>query len=98
MQRTIVLDYKGKKYISKPFAFRHACIIDDQIRNSKIEKEDITDSTINMWALPAIQKMFEGTELTDEIIEYELNFKELRNACQKVFDWFIGIDDEIKNS
>lgn len=98
MQRTIVLNHNGKKYISNPFTFKHACILDDQMYRDKVKSEDITNTTINLWTLPVIQKMFEGTELTDEIIENEVNIRELRNACQKVFDWYMGIDQEIKNS
>lgn len=98
MQKTIVFEYNGKKHISKPFSFKHACIIDDQMYKDHTQKEDITNTTINLWAFPVIQKMFEGTELTDEIIEYEINSKELRNACRKVFDWYLGIDEEVKNS
>ncbi len=98
MQKTIVFEYNGKKHVSNPFTFKHACIIDDQMHRTQIKSEDITNATINLWSFPVIQKMFEGTELTDEIIDQEINPKELRAACKKVFDWYLGIDEEIKNS
>ncbi len=88
MQRTIVLDYNGQKIVSHPFTFKHACIIDD---------ERYKDGGLATGARLALQKMFEGTILTDEIID-TLNIKELRAATGKILDWFLCIDEETKNS
>lgn len=88
MQRTIVLEYNGQKVVSQPFTFKHACIIDD---------EKYRTGGLATGARLALQKMFEGTVLTDEIID-SLEIKELRAATNKILDWFLGIDDELKNS
>ncbi len=96
-QRTIVLEYNGQKIVSQPFKFQHACIIDDEMYKSRQKDFELTDGLMNLWALAAIQKMFEGTILTDEIIETEINHKELKAECRKVLDWYFGINEEIKN-
>ncbi len=99
MQRTIVLTYKGEKVISNPFTFKHACIMDDaRYKADKDENNSPTNGDFNLWAFAALQKMFEGTILTDDILEKEVDIKEVRNACIKILDWYFGIDDEIKNS
>ena len=99
MQRTIVLEYQGKKIVSQPFTFKHACIMDDERHKAKGKEDaEITDSTLNQWAFLALQKMFEGTELTDEVLDGAINIKELRKACSKILDWFFGVDEEVKNS
>lgn len=97
-QRTIVLEYNGQKIVSQPFKFQHACLIDDEMYKSRQRNLELTDGLMNQWALVAIQKMFEGTILTDEIIEIEINHKELKANCKKVLDWYFGMDEEIKNS
>lgn len=88
MQKTIVLEYNGQKVVSQPFTFKHACIIDD---------EKYRSGGLATGARLALQKMFEGTELTDEIID-NLPIKEIRKANDKILDWFMGIGEEIKNS
>lgn len=102
VQRTIVLEYDGQKIVSAPFTFKHACIIDDEryksLKEDTEKGSEITQGMMNMWAIAAIQKMFEGTILTDEIIQNEINVKKLREACNKVLDWYFGIDEEVKNS
>jgi hypothetical protein len=98
MQRTIVLDYNGQKVVSKPFSFKHACIIDDKRYEAGKEGNKPTDSDLNIWAFSALQKMYEGTIVTDDILDNEINIKEVRNACNKLLDWYFGIDEETKNS
>lgn len=97
-QRTLVLEYEGKKIVSQSFTFKHACIVDDERDKAMKNGVEISQGLLNQWALLAIQKMFEGTELTDEIIESEINIKALREACDKVLDWYFGVDEEVKNS
>lgn len=89
MQRTIVLEYKGQKVISQPFTFKHACIIDD---------ERYRGGGLATGARLALHAMFEGTVLTEDVIDIEVNIKLLRNATKKILDMFLGIDEEIKNS
>jgi hypothetical protein len=100
MQRTIILDYNGQKVVSNPFRFKHACIVDDERYKFKLKEGDKspTDGEYNRWAFNALQSMFEGTILTDEILETEINIKEVRNACIKILNWYFGINDEVKNS
>lgn len=88
-QKTIVLEYKGQKIVSQPFTFRHACIVDDE----RIRTGSLATGTGN-----ALRKMFEGTIITDEAIDNEISIKELRNATSKILDWYLGIDEEVKNS
>jgi hypothetical protein len=88
-QKTIVLEYNGQKIVSQPFTFKHACIIDD---------ERFRSGGLMTGARLALQKMFEGTIITDEIIDNEIDIKVLREACNKIIDWFLGIDEEVKNS
>jgi hypothetical protein len=90
MQKTIVIEYNGQKIISQPFTFKHACIIDDARYNN---------AGIATGARNALLKMFEGTVLTDEAIDnLEIDIKILKQATNKIIDWFLGIDDEVKNS
>ena len=42
--------------------------------------------------------MFEGTIITEEVIDNEIDIKELRKAILKLVDMFLGVDEEIKNS
>lgn len=89
MQKTIVLEHNGQKVISQPFTFRHACIMDD----ARYRGEGLATGARN-----AILKMFEGTVLTDEVIDNEIDIKQLKKAVEKTIDWFLGIDEEVKNS
>lgn len=92
MQRTIVLIYKGQEIVSQPFTFRHACIIDDARYN---------EEGFATGAGKALKKMFEGTVITDKVIddlEVEGGVKTLKDATGKILDWFLGIDKETKNS
>ncbi len=92
-QKTIVLEYNGQKIVSQPFTFKHACIIDDERYNR---------GGLGTGARLALQKMFEGTAITDEIIdqmeEIKGGLKELKKATGKILDWYLDIDKEIKNS
>ena len=90
MQKTIVLEYKGEKVASQPFTFRHACIVDD---------ERFKGGGIATGARMALMKMFEGTVITDEVIDnMEPGVRELKAATKKILDWYLGIDDDVKNS
>lgn len=89
MQKTIVLEYNGQKIVSQPFTFKHACIMDD----SRFRDEGLATGARN-----ALIKMFEGTILTEEVIDNEIDIKVLREAVMKIIDWFLGIDEEVKNS
>ena len=89
MQKTIVLEYNGQKIVSQPFTFKHACIIDD----ARYKGEGLASGARN-----ALVKMFEGTILTEEVIDNEFDIKVLREAVTKIIDWFLGIDEEVKNS
>jgi hypothetical protein len=99
MQKTIVLEHNGEKIVSKPFSFCHACIIDDAMNESREKNEQFTVATSRQWGFLAIKKMFEGTTLTDEVIDEEINYKDLMEACDKVVDlYFTAINSTTKNS
>lgn len=89
MQKTIVLEYNGQKIVSQPFTFKHACLVDD----ARFRGEGLATG-----AREALIKMFEGTILTEEIIDNEIDIKELKKAINKVLDMYLGIDEEVKNS
>jgi hypothetical protein len=89
MQRTIVIEYNGKEIVSQPFTFKHACIIDD---------ERYKNGGLASGARNALVKMFEGTILTEERIDTEIDIKVSKKATGKIIDMYLGIDDEIKNS
>jgi hypothetical protein len=91
MQRTIVIEYNGTPIVSQPFTFKHACIIDD----ARYKEEGLATGARN-----AMIKMFEGTVLTEEILDDidKIDLKVLKKAKNKVIDMYLGIDEEIKNS
>ncbi len=87
MQKTIVLEHNGNQVVSQPFKFIHACLIDD---------ERYKGGGLATGARNALVKMFEGTVITEEIIEEEIEIKVLRNANDKIINMFLGIDEEVK--
>lgn len=89
MQRTIVLEYNGTPIVSQPFTFKHACLIDD---------ERYKNGGLATSARIALVRMFEGTTLTEEIIDNNIDLKVLKKATNKILDMYLGIDEEIKNS
>jgi hypothetical protein len=89
MQRTIVIEYKDKSIVSQPFTFKHACLVDDERYKS---------GGLATGARNALVRMFEGTILTEEIIDTEINIQVLKKAINKILDMYLGIDEEIKNS
>lgn len=109
IQKTIVLTYNGNKVVSKPFTFGIAVLIDDEqkryfrrasreIKEEEISENDIIDALPeNEINLKALKKMFEGTIITDEIIENEIDYAELRNALKKIQEMYYQIDEEVKN-
>lgn len=90
MQRTIVLEYKGREIVSQPFTFKHACLVDD----ARYRNEGLATGARN-----ALVRMFEGTTITEEAIDaFEIEHKALKKAIDKIIDMYLGIDEEIKNS
>lgn len=91
MQRTIVIEYNGSQIVSQPFTFKHACLIDD---------ERYKGGGLATGARNALLRMFEGTTLTEEIIDDidKIDLKALKKAIDKILDMYLGIDEEIKNS
>jgi hypothetical protein len=88
MQKTIVLNYNGQQIVSQPFTLKHACIIDD---------ERFRGGGLASGSRLALQKMFEGTVATDEVID-NLGRKTAKECIDKIIDWHLGIDEEVKNS
>jgi hypothetical protein len=88
MQKTILIEYKGTQVVSQPFTFKHACLVDD---------ERYRDGGLATGARTALVKMFEGTILTEEKIDTEIDIKVLKKAINKILDMYLGIDVEIKN-
>jgi hypothetical protein len=94
MQKTIVLKYNGQEIVSKPFTALHCRIIDDTLYKDK--------NAYEIAAGKALSKMFEGTVITDEIINdlEHFTYKKLKTFQNKIIDWYIEAlnDEEIKNS
>jgi len=93
MQRTIVIEYKEKEIVSQPFTFKHACIVDDE----KFQRKG-NSLPLASGARKALISMFEGTTLTEEIIDSEIDHSILRKAVNKIINMYLGIDEELKNS
>lgn len=62
-----------------------------------ISKDIIDGFPDNQIFYRALIKMFEGTELTEEIIDSEISQDELRNAIKKIHNMFYEIDEDVKN-
>ena len=106
IQKTIVLTYGNEKIVSKPFTFGIAVLIDDEQKryfrkasNEGLERDEIIESLPdNAIYLKALKKMFGGTIITDDVIENEIDYTELRKAIKRIQNMYYQIDDEIKNS
>lgn len=89
MQNTITLKYNGQEVISKPFTFGIACIIDD----GQYDGGGIATGTGK-----ALIKMFEGTVITEEVIEgLKVPLNELKEARSKVLRIYLDSLEELKN-
>ncbi len=88
MQKTIVLEYKDKEIVSQPFTFKHACIVDD---------ERYRGGGLATGSRNALVKMFEGTSITEEIIDNDIDRKVLKKAINKILDMYLEVDEEVKN-
>lgn len=92
MQRVLTFVYKKKKYISKPWNFQAACLINAK----QLETEEGKKINVPAVCGDAVDYLFEGTEATADILEAAVSSK-LR-MCHEAWSWFIddftGKNDE----
>lgn len=88
MQNTLTFEYKGKKYVSKPFDFESLCIINEEHINADRER-----ASIYRIAAPAVDYLFEGTDATQDIID-SLPPAQRAKLCSAAWDMYAA---EIKN-
>ncbi len=80
MQHTLTFTHKNKKYVSKPFNFETACLIND-IHNSGEKK-----GPLNICR-DALDYMFEGTEATQDIIN-DMDVKDRVRLCIEIWGFY----------
>ncbi len=81
MQRVLTFTHNKKKYISKPYDFETACVIDDARYGG--EKSGPLNLSRN-----AVDYMFQGTEATQDVID-ALDTRTRVQLCNTVWKWYI---------
>ena len=89
MQRVLSFTVNKKKYVSKPYDFETACVIDDARFGG--EKNGPLNLCRN-----AVDYMFQGTEATQEVID-TLETAVRVQLCNTVWQWYID-DLTVKNA
>lgn len=74
-QQVLTVEYGGEMIISKPFDFETMCIMDD------------TDGGMLRKGMSAVSYMFEGTKVTDAVIDM-LSSEERAKLSMTVCKWF----------
>lgn len=77
VQKTITLEYQGKTVVSQPFLLRHAIVMDD----ARLDGRGTASG-----ALDALKAMFEGTEITDDVIDKSLELEAVHTAVLRVLE------------
>ena len=83
MQHTLTFTHKNKKYVSKPFNFETACLIND-IHNSGEKK-----GPLNICR-DALDYIFEGTEATQDIIN-DMDVKDRVRLCIEIWGFYAEV-------
>lgn len=84
MQTTLHFTKDNKKYVSKPFDFETACLIND--RHAQNISAPINEKIgIMRMCFDGVLRMFDGTEATEDVIE-GLSVKQKTEMCSKLFD------------
>ncbi len=88
MQTTLTFTKDGKKYVSKPFDFKTACIINDKHSQNMCAELPDRMGVLSM-CYEAVTEMFNGTEVTQDIMD-SLSIKTKSSLCCKLFDIYIA--------
>lgn len=92
IQKTLSYDLSGKTVVSKPFDFEAACLVDN--------RRFTGSGMVGYMSLgkDAVNYMFEGTEVTDEVIE-AMPMKERKALCEQAAKmYFDALSEGGKNS
>ncbi len=92
MQTVLTFTHKKKKYVSKPWNFHAAVMIEKEYL--KLEEGEKVDPVILCGE--AVDYLFEGTEATSEILDSAVSAKMrmCREIWKRYLDDFTGKNDE----
>lgn len=85
MQRVLTFTHNKKKYISKPYCFKVAVMIQERLL-AATETGQRKYLGVNSVCGDAVDYLFEGTEATVDILEEAVSAK--MRMCQEVFNWY----------
>ncbi len=80
MQQVLSFVYKKKKYISKPWCFEAARLIEEN-------RLDESKNSIMSVCADAVDYLFEGTEATQDILDAAVSSK--MRMCGELWKWFM---------
>lgn len=85
MQKVLSFVHKKKKYISKPWSFESACMIEKKYYETDENNKRINVSEILLCG-DAVDYLFEGTEATADILKAAVSSK--MRMCREMWTWF----------
>ena len=81
-QKVLSFTFNKKKYVSKPWNFRAACLVQENtVRQMEGKNFGIFSACSN-----AVDYLFEGTEATSEILDKAVSAK--MRMCNEVWSWY----------
>lgn len=83
MQRVLTFVYNKKKYVSKPWRFSAAVMV--QREYLKLKEGEMIDPL--QICSEAVDHLFEGTEATADILESAVSSK--MRMCREIMKWFM---------
>lgn len=86
-QRVLTFTYNKKKYISKPYCFTAAVMIEEKMW-ARDENGQLKNVGKNKVCGDAVDYLFEGTEATADILEAAV--REKMRMCKEIHDWYMS--------
>ena len=83
MQRVLTFVHNQKKYVSKPWCFGAATLVEKEYLDVA-EGEKVTATSV---CADAVDYLFEGTEATQDILDTAVSAK--MRMCREVMKWFM---------
>lgn len=83
MQRVLTFVHNKKKYVSKPWCFGAATLVEKEYMDVA-EGEKVTATSV---CADAVDYLFEGTEATQDILDTAVSAK--MRMCREVMKWFM---------
>nr|DAZ69184.1 MAG TPA: hypothetical protein [Caudoviricetes sp.] len=83
MQRVLTFVHNQKKYVSKPWCFGAATLVEKEYMDVA-EGEKVTATSV---CADAVDYLFEGTEATQDILDTAVSAK--MRMCREVMKWFM---------